>query len=285
MPSMILRMSSDTILIASYLQSLIPPYCITSPSQTGPLSETVSCIISESNGYISLLDTKFQSIKRWKGWDSQHPSNPSNPQGLEGKAKGKARERGVMLLECGGVLLGIGVSLRAAISLCFANFGVPALQEDDAPSHFPILKIWDLLHDDNKTKQPVLMRNVRLGTGGRGYPVCRIHLPPCRDEARVLIHCVSLIGVDHLFHGKLVLPRHRSRIGTGAIVQTRLRVPHNLTSSDYVIPQGPHRMGRIFGRAHYRSGFPRSAVPTLRGSRWRGQPRRGFERQRKAKRS
>jgi hypothetical protein len=51
------------------------------------------------------------------------------------------------------------------------------LQEDDAPSQFPILKIWDLLHDDNKTRQPVLMRSVRLGTGSRGYPVCA-NAPP-----------------------------------------------------------------------------------------------------------
>ncbi|KAJ9101766.1 hypothetical protein QFC21_003105 [Naganishia friedmannii] len=141
--------------------SLIPPYCITSPSPTGPLADTVSCIISESSGFISVLDLKFQLIKRWRGWNTYPGSSGANPhedEGVKGKGKAKAKERGAILLECGGVLLGIG--------------------EDDAPAQFPILKIWDLMHDDNKTKGPVLMRNVRLGTGSRGYPVGQFwHLP------------------------------------------------------------------------------------------------------------
>lgn len=93
-------------------QGLIPPYCMTAPSPTGPLSDTVSCIISESSGYISLLDKKFQVIKRWKGWGSQGESRAGDGKEVEqqAKGKGKARERGVMLLECGGVLLGVGVS-------------------------------------------------------------------------------------------------------------------------------------------------------------------------------
>jgi hypothetical protein len=85
---------------------------MTAPSPTGPLSETVSCIISESSGYISLLDRKFQVIKRWRGWDAHAGSRGGDGKEHEqqAKGKGKARERGVMLLECGGVLLGIGVS-------------------------------------------------------------------------------------------------------------------------------------------------------------------------------
>ncbi len=34
-----------------------------------------------------------------------------------------------------------------------------------------MLKIWDLTHDDKKTKSPVLMRSVRIGVGNRAYPV------------------------------------------------------------------------------------------------------------------
>lgn len=86
---------------------------MTAPSPTGPLSDTISCIISESSGHISLLDKKFQVIKRWRGWDSQSGSLGGDARENEqAKGKGKARERGVMLLECGGVLLGVGVSLK-----------------------------------------------------------------------------------------------------------------------------------------------------------------------------
>ena len=48
-------------------------------------------------------------------------------------------------------------------------------QEDDSPtqSQFPILRIWDLTttRDTLPDKLPVLLRSVRIGTGGRGYPV------------------------------------------------------------------------------------------------------------------
>ncbi|KAJ9113918.1 hypothetical protein QFC19_000113 [Naganishia cerealis] len=170
------------LLLLHHQKSLIPPYCITSPSPTGPLVDTVSCIVSESSGFISLLDLKFQVIKRWRGWNT-YPSSPgahsNENEGLNGKGKGKPKERGVILLECGGVLLGIG--------------------EDDAPAQFPILKIWDLMHDDNKTKNPVPMRSVRLGTGSRGYPVTTIS-----STANLSYLAIGLVS------GQVLLYRHVS---------------------------------------------------------------------------
>lgn len=60
-----------------------------------------------------MLDLQFQVIKRWRGWHTYPGSSGENPhedEGVKGKQKAKAKERGVILLECGGVLLGIGVS-------------------------------------------------------------------------------------------------------------------------------------------------------------------------------
>ncbi|KAJ9116972.1 hypothetical protein QFC22_004630 [Naganishia vaughanmartiniae] len=148
----------------------------------GPLVDTVSCIISDSSGFISVLDLKFQVVKRWRGWNTYPGSSGSNPHeddGMKGKGKAKPKERGVILLECGGVLLGIG--------------------ENDAPAQFPILKIWDLMHDDNKTQAPVLMRNVRLGTGSRGYPVTTIS-----STANLSYLAIGLVS------GQVLLYRHVS---------------------------------------------------------------------------
>jgi hypothetical protein len=85
----------------------VPPYILIAPSPTSPLYATVSCIISDSKGYISVLDKKFQVEKKWKGWAGD---DDETHVGGKGKGKGKEKEKGVMLLECGGVLLGIGVS-------------------------------------------------------------------------------------------------------------------------------------------------------------------------------
>lgn len=187
-----IKSTEDLASSPPFLRSLTPPYVLISPSSRSPLADRIGCIVSTSDGYITLLDkVSFQVVQRWRAWAAAtEPPSPSDgtvqnsnshTAAIQGGATGassspklnpttaKAREQAIILLERGGILLGIA--------------------EDDSSSQFPLLKIWDLNHTlplplthahdhrDRSLKSkrsPVLMRSVRIGTGSRGYPISSI---------------------------------------------------------------------------------------------------------------
>jgi hypothetical protein len=63
------------------------------------------------------LDKSFNETKRWQGWDVDGTSVSMEDNsgynlglGLTSKTKRKHKEKGLMMLECGGLLIAIGVS-------------------------------------------------------------------------------------------------------------------------------------------------------------------------------
>jgi hypothetical protein len=123
-----------------------------------------------------------------------------------------------MLIESKGFLIGIGVRADFLLRRSSGIDRFSVLQEDNSStqSQFPILRIWDLLHSDPRSGNPLLVRNVRIGTGGRGYPVCcRTYNPVCICVAYTSrqVSCVaatanlSYLAVG-LVSGQVLLYRH-----------------------------------------------------------------------------
>lgn len=75
----------------------------------------------DATGQIVVLDKQFKEQRRWLGWDTQATTELAKEEtagynlGLVpgSKARKINHEKGLILIECGGLLIGIGVSVGA----------------------------------------------------------------------------------------------------------------------------------------------------------------------------
>jgi hypothetical protein len=95
-----------------------PPYLVVSPDTSSILAPEVACIVCDARGTICVMDKSFTQSKRWQGWDvdgssilAEDNSGYNLGLGLTSKTRRKHKEKGLMMLECGGLLIAIGVGV------------------------------------------------------------------------------------------------------------------------------------------------------------------------------
>ncbi|KAL7410424.1 hypothetical protein BDY24DRAFT_436415 [Mrakia frigida] len=92
--------------------------------------------------------------------------------------------------------------------------GIAVTLGEETSTPYPILKIWDLLHLDKKTKTPILLRSIKVQHGGRPHPITTCTLTPS------LSHLAIGLG-----DGTLLLYRHLSQSLSPASPLTSLPKP------------------------------------------------------------